>query len=137
MSYNRILFLPADNDTSDENIARLLSKTFEADKEAQILVAGNRMEVKWGDWSLRVYYEVGPDVRKESQEIVSGYASQREDKESLAMCNKWITIASDSDYDMKHFNHFVFLLQDLEEQLPGAVLFVPEEGTFFDVGNFN
>ena len=26
---------------------------------------------------------------------------------------------------MTHFDHFVFLLQDLEEELPGAVMFVP------------
>ena len=56
----------------------------------------------------------------------------------LSVCDKWVTIASDDeDYDMKHFNHFVFLLQDLEEELSGAVMFVPLEGTFFDVGNFN
>jgi hypothetical protein len=38
---------------------------------------------------------------------------------------------------VKHFNDFVFLLQDLEENLPGSVMFVPEEGTFFDSGDFN
>jgi hypothetical protein len=100
-------------------------------------LGGRRFEIKWGDWSLRVYCESGADVRRESQEIASGHASRREDKERLASCDKWITIASDSDFDMTHFNHFVFLLQDLEERFPASVLFVPEEGTFFDTGSFN
>ena len=137
MSYNRILFLASDAYMSDERLARLISRTFGADKEARIVIQGKRIEVRWENWSLRVYYESGPDVRKESQEIAFGYASQREDRGELALCDKWITIASDSDYDMKHFNHFVFLLQDLEEHFPGSVLFVPEEGTFFDAGEFN
>jgi hypothetical protein len=122
---------------SEEKLVSLISLTFGADKEARIVVQGKRIEVQWGNWSLRAYYESGPDVREESQEIASGYASRREDKGRLALCDKWITIASDSDYDMKHFNHFVFLLQGLEEHFPGSVLFVPEEGAFFDAGEFN
>jgi hypothetical protein len=137
MSYNRILFLPPNTDMPNEKLAHLLTKTFGGDKKAQILVKGKRVEVKWGDWSLRVYYEIGPNVLNESKEIIAGYGSQREDRETLALCDKWISIGSDRDYDVKHFNHFLFLLQDLEENFPEAVLFVSEEGTFFDVGNFN
>jgi hypothetical protein len=72
MSYNRILFLASDTDMSDEKLASLISQTFGADKGARIVVQGKRIEVEWGNWSLRVYYESGPDVRKESQEIASG-----------------------------------------------------------------
>jgi hypothetical protein len=137
MSYDRIVFLPSDSDMSEERLTTLLSKTFGRDKRAHIYVEENRTVVRWGDWSFRVYYESGPSVRQESREIVSRYASGRKDKKRLATYDKWITIASDSDYEMTHFNHFCFLLQDLEEQLPGAVLFVPEEGAFFDPGDFN
>lgn len=137
MSYNRIVFLPANSDMTQGSLTNLLSKTFGKDESAQIFVEENRTVIKWGNWSFRVYYESGPSVLQESQEIALGYASHRPDKEILATCDKWITIASDSDYEMNHFNHFVFLLQDIEEQFPGAVLFVPEEGTFFDVGTFN
>lgn len=137
MPYDRIIFLPPTTDMSAKNLAALVTDTYGRDRAAQILVEGHRVEVRWDDWSLRVYYEEGESVRKESEEIVAGYGSERPDKEQLGACDKWVTIGADKDYDMKHFNHFVFLLQDLEENLPGAVMFVPEEGTFFDVGNFN
>lgn len=137
MSYNRIVFLPTDSTMSEERLTTLLSKTFGRDKNAQIHIEEGRTVVRWGTWSFRVYYECGPSMLQESQEIALGYAADRQDKERLATCDKWITIASDNDYETDHFNDFCFLLQDLEEQLPGAVLFVPEEGTFFDVGEFN
>ncbi len=137
MSYNRIIFLPPQLDMSAERLDALLSTTFGTNKNVQILSEENRTVIKWADWEFRVYYECGPDILQESQEIASSYAGHRPDQESLSICNKWITIASDNDYEMVHFNDFIFLLQDLEEELPGAVMFVPEEGTFFDVGEFN
>ncbi len=106
MSYDRIVFLPSDSDMSEERLTALLSKTFGRDKRAQIFVEENRTVVRWGDWSFRVYYESGPGVRQESRGIVSRYAAHRKDKKRLAACDKWITIASDSDYDMTHFNDF-------------------------------
>jgi hypothetical protein len=138
MQYDRLIFLPPTTDMSAEKLAALVTSTYGRDRAAQILVEGNRVEVRWGDWSLRVYYEAGETVRKESEEIVTRFGCERTDKMQLSVCDTWVTIASDDeDYNMKHFNHFVFLLQDLEEELPGAVMFVPLEGTFFDVGNFN
>lgn len=138
MQYDRLIFLPPTTDMSAKKLAALVTSTYGRDRAAHLLVEGNRVEVRWGDWSLRVYYEEGEIVRKESEEIVTRFGCERTDKMQLSVCDKWVTIASDDeDYDMKHFNHFVFLLQDLEEELPGAVMFVPLEGTFFDVGNFN
>jgi hypothetical protein len=69
--------------------------------------------------------------------MVAACGSKRKDKKQLSACDKWVTIAADDDYDMAHFNDFVSLLERLEKELPGAVLFVPEEEKFFDVGKFN
>jgi hypothetical protein len=122
---------------SAELLRSLLSATYAGAKTPEMLAEGNRVEFKWGDWSLRVYFEFGPDVLAESAEIVAALGSQRADRAMLRTCDRRITIASDSDNNLDHFNDFLFLLQDLEERLPGAVMFVPHDGTFFDVGGFN
>ena len=83
MQYDRLIFLPPTTDMSAEKLAALVTSTYGRDRAAQILVEGNRVEVRWGDWSLRVYYEEGDTVRKESEEIVTRFGCERTDKDAV------------------------------------------------------
>ena len=62
MSYDRTIFLSADTEMSNERLAALISRTYGREGKAKFFVEGNRVEVRWDNWSLRVYYETGPDV---------------------------------------------------------------------------
>lgn len=137
MIYDRLVFLPNHCDMAVEKLAALFSETFRADQEAQVSLDGICVVARWDVWSLRAFYEAGYHVLAESRDIAALYAAHRKDQNTLATCGKRITITADDDYEMKHINHFAHILADLEEKFPGAVLFVPADGAFYDIGHFN
>jgi hypothetical protein len=92
-------------------------------------ISERHVQVSWDDWSLRVYSEFEPHVLLESREIAELYGAGRSDQSEIASCANRVTIDSDDDPGMDHYNDYVFVLEVLE-QLGAIALFDPVAETF-------
>lgn len=128
-TYYRIaLLIPSNHALSFEDLANALRTRFnKLRKPPTINAAGNNIQIKYDDWSLRIYWEENLDVLAEAQEIADRFAVNRSDKAVIASCNRRITTSGDPDPNMDHFNDFVHVIEVLES-IEDTYIFDPGEG---------
>jgi hypothetical protein len=104
-------------------------ESIEVTMETDRWIGSQYVQLTSAGWSLRVHSEFEPHVLVESQEIAELYGAGRSDRAAIARCAHRVTIDSDDDPGMNHFNDYVFVLETLE-RLGAVTLFDPVAETF-------
>jgi hypothetical protein len=131
--------LPVEIDMSAVRLLALVRDKFQSDPSSHVTLAPPNQElpacvsVNWAQWSLRLHYETAAHVRRENMEIAETYASGRADKGVIAESGRRITLASDDDPNMEHFNDFCSVLEVLTI-LSGVILFDDQAEKFMELG---
>ncbi len=139
MAYSMHAILPIEIDMSAERLLALVRARFRSDPSSHVTLAPPSREVpacvsvNWADWSLRLYYETAAHVRRENLEIAETYGSRRKDKDVIAASRRRITLTSDDDAGMEHFNDFCWALE-IFTVLPGVILFDDQAERFMELG---
>ena len=135
MGYSLIAPLPDGNATTLSELHDLLKLRFGSGDDAFVLLStkdsarGPHAVVKCAGWSMRIQIEDQPHVIEESRELAALYAGARAERASIALCHRRITVDTDDDVDMEHFNDFMIVLDAIRSCRPVA-LFDPINESF-------
>jgi hypothetical protein len=112
----------------------VLRKKLSSDPNAEVLLQGEGdLVLRWKGWAFRLAYEADPHVAEESKEIAEHCAASDLNESLVAGCRRRITVTGDADPTMDHFNDYL-VIEEALMNLPGVILFDPQEKTFIDQG---
>ncbi len=137
VGYALIAPLPEKNKITLNDVCKLLTRRFDGGESVSVTmnsrggVEAAHIIVRFGKWSLRVHLEDAAHVIDESREIAALYAGGRPDQDVIAQCGRRITIDTDDDIEMVHFNDYVLVCEAIEEAGPVA-LFDPQAEGFLN-----
>ncbi|MBE2266843.1 MAG: hypothetical protein IAE80_01340 [Anaerolinea sp.] len=94
----------------------------------EIIRTATTCELRYQDWSIRIFWSDGDDVLSVSEEIAQHAKVEAEDKLGMTKCTRHVSTAADPDPSMTHFNDYVFVVEVLES-FPGIYLLDPYDGT--------
>ncbi len=128
--YRLMIFTPDDEAAWPENVNDRLRASLQAQTPNRIGVnehdlaaesSGEMLTAWWDNWSLSAYLSAEPFVAEESQEM----AARHDDEppwDQIGRCKRRIELWSDDDPEMAHFNTYLFVLAEIRQRFPGAIL---------------
>ncbi|MGN6153627.1 MAG: hypothetical protein ACTHOH_16720 [Lysobacteraceae bacterium] len=128
------LICKKDSEISINYLEKSLAEYFSEDDEFSMEIeedpfdAGeNNLLLSWGDWWIRVFYEVGEDIKEDSQEMAKYAESPFGD--AVASLDRRVRVLFEDDDDMQYTNHTIIMI-DFLEQRDDLVIFDPLNNKF-------
>ncbi|HEX8835059.1 MAG TPA: hypothetical protein VF719_12700 [Abditibacteriaceae bacterium] len=125
--YSADIFIPNDEDTSTETVNVRLIGCVQSQNPERIgtnekaPTSNDSYTGYWPNWSLTLVMADAPHVAEESQELAE-CNSFRPPFDTIGKCKRRIEVWSDPDPNMDYFNVYIGLLEQIEQQLAGAIL---------------
>jgi hypothetical protein len=125
------LIPPAAPAVSPELLRDVLESKFRPVGDVNISMSESRVDFtsKKMRFVLDIEDSASSHVLMESQEIAALYAKDRADSTVIATYDRRITLTSDDDLPLNHFNDYIFVLEALEK-IDGVILFDPRDESF-------
>ncbi len=128
IKYATLIFLPNIGNGTDTDVhirmKSVLKETHPLRIEETASVDQSQiLNAFWDDWSISLHYSEDSYILEESQDIAEKYAQNRGDKEVIRNCRTRIELSSDTDSYGEHFNDYIAILEQIEIEFRGAILF--------------
>lgn len=117
-SYDAVVYVPNDCSLTVEAIEVALTQRSFGYRQPQITKLNDvKLSLLFGSWELAVYIDMEPDTE--------GFCDLESPEAQLAVqCTRHIqVISSNSDPDVEHLNHFLLVIETIQNSLPGSRVF--------------
>ncbi|MGH7145525.1 MAG: hypothetical protein ACREJ2_15550 [Planctomycetota bacterium] len=120
MSYSAIVLIP---NSMNLDLTKPIRRLQRPECGLQVEWLGpDTLRIADGEWTISLSLEQELHVAEESCELIAQYGAGRADSATLASAKRRISIYSEEDPNMEHFNAFALVLEAFQE-IPGLGVF--------------